>query len=70
MKRLKKIYTEKTNGALKGKKLDEVLGHDLYWGYDLCKRYGLIDGVYSGDQLEVCEDSTIRIESNDTCALE
>jgi ATP-dependent protease ClpP protease subunit len=66
MKRLKKLYTEKTNGVLKGKKLDDVLGHDLYWGYDLCKRFGLIDGVYSSDQLKVYDDDFIRIDSSDS----
>lgn len=61
MDKLKKIYMEKSKGTIKGKKLDEVLSHDVYWSYETCKRYNLIDGLYSEEQLKVCDDPNVNI---------
>lgn len=68
MDRLKKIYTEKSSNLLKGKKLDDVLNHDIYWGYETCKRYNLIDGMYVGEQLEVYEDPSVMTDLKNVCA--
>jgi predicted small metal-binding protein len=28
-------------------KLEDIMLHDIYWNYDTCKRYGLVDDVYT-----------------------
>jgi ATP-dependent protease ClpP protease subunit len=56
MKRLKKLYDEKTGGKLKGKRLDNILNHDIYMSFDLCAEHGLVDELYEVEQLEICEN--------------
>lgn len=56
MDKLKKLYTDKTNGKLKNKKLDEYLGHDIYWNYETCKNFGLIEGEYRTEQIRTVFD--------------
>ena len=56
MKRMKKIYDEKTGGKLKGKKLENILKHDIYMGFNVCLELGLVDGLYEIEQLKTCDE--------------
>lgn len=51
MKRICNIYETKTNGNLKGRKLANILKHDIYLDFNRCKNYGLIDELYVNDQI-------------------
>jgi ATP-dependent protease ClpP protease subunit len=55
MDHIKEIYEKKSNGKLKGKKLELALKHDLYWNFDICKSNGLVDEIYKTDQLFIVE---------------
>ena len=44
MKKIKKIYKQNCN--IPKKELSEILKHDLWWDYDKCLEYGLVDGLW------------------------
>tara|TARA_Y100000389_G_C17465724_1_gene525348 strand:- start:3782 stop:4474 length:693 start_codon:yes stop_codon:yes gene_type:complete len=44
MQSIKDIYLEHTK--LRGRKLDELLKHDLWWKPNVCLEYGLVDEIY------------------------
>lgn len=44
MKKIKKIYKE--HCKIPKKELKEILKHDLWWEYDKCLEYGLVDGLW------------------------
>jgi len=44
MKKIKKIY--KAHCKIPKKELKEILKHDLWWEYDKCLEYGLVEGLW------------------------
>lgn len=46
MDTIKDIYVNNTK--IRGRKLDELLKHDLWWKPDVCLKYGLVDEIYQG----------------------
>ncbi len=44
MKKIKRIY--KDHCKIPKKELKEILKHDLWWEYDKCLEYGLVDGLW------------------------
>jgi ATP-dependent protease ClpP protease subunit len=28
-------------------KLEDIMSHDIFWNYDICKKYGLVDDIYT-----------------------
>jgi ATP-dependent protease ClpP protease subunit len=44
MAKIKQIYKDHAN--IPKKQIDEILKHDLWWDYDTCLSYGLIDEVW------------------------
>lgn len=56
MKKIKKIY--KQHCTIPKKELKEILKHDLWWEYDKCLEYGLVDGLWlNGAVIEGKEES-------------
>lgn len=49
MEKIIDIYYKASNGKMKKKQIAEVLKHDMYWNYDTCKKYGLVDDVWTGE---------------------
>jgi len=45
MKRIKEIYTE--HASIPKKQLSEILKHDLWWDFNKCVSYGLVDEVWN-----------------------
>ncbi len=45
MKKIKGIYKE--HCKIPKKELKEILKHDLWWEYDKCLEYGLVDGLWT-----------------------
>jgi len=49
METIKKLYLDNcSNRRLTSKRLDEILEHDLFWNYEDCRKYGLVDEIYEG----------------------
>jgi ATP-dependent protease ClpP protease subunit len=46
MEQLYKIYGDASNKKLNKKKLQEILKHDIYWNFDMCNKYGLVDELW------------------------
>ena len=46
MNRLYDFYCNASNGKLNKKKIIDAMKHDLYWNYDVCKKYNLVDDYY------------------------
>jgi len=46
MNQMYEYYIEKSYGKLSKKKLEDILKHDLYWNYETCLKYGLVDDIY------------------------
>ncbi len=46
MNQLYDFYVSSSNSKLTKKKVEEVLKHDLYWNYDTCLKYGLVDELF------------------------
>jgi ATP-dependent protease ClpP protease subunit len=46
MDNIAKIYIEHSNKRLTKNKLVQILDHDKFWNFDLCKKNGLIDELY------------------------
>ncbi len=49
MNQLYDFYIEVSKGKLNKKKVEDILKHDLYWNYETCLKYGLVDDVYNVD---------------------
>lgn len=46
MDHIKQMYMKNSNGKLTMKKLNNVLKRDIFWDYDKCFKFGLVDGLY------------------------
>ena len=46
MNQLYDFYVVSSNTRLTKKKVEEILKHDLYWNYDTCYKYGLVDELF------------------------
>ncbi len=46
MNQLYDFYVSSSNTKLTKKKVEEILKHDLYWNYDTCSKYGLVDELF------------------------
>lgn len=46
MDRIVNIYIKKSDGKLTKKKLQELLKHDLFWDFKICKSYNLADELF------------------------
>lgn len=49
MQKIVDIYYKASNGKMKKKQITDVLKHDLYWNYETCKKYGLVDELWTGE---------------------
>ncbi len=47
MKKIKDIYL--TNTTIKKTEIDKLLKHDLWWDLTKCKKYGLFDEIWTGE---------------------
>lgn len=49
MEQIVKIYQENCNNKMTTRQIESALERDLFWGYDECKKRGLVDDVYNGE---------------------
>lgn len=43
------IYFTKMCGTMTKKQIEKALERDIYWDYETCKKYNLVDELYTGD---------------------
>lgn len=49
MEQIVKIYQENCNNKMTTRQIESALERDLFWGYDECKKRGLVDDLYNGE---------------------
>ncbi len=47
MEHLYDFYIKESKGTLTKKKIEDILKRDIYWNFDSCKKYNLVDELFS-----------------------
>jgi len=51
MEQIYKMYIDASGNKLSKKKLKDILKHDIYWQFDTCQKYGLVDELWTNKEI-------------------